>query len=52
MTTSPVLINSHGTLERLGKEKRVGGILTIIKPGLNHSWYEPPLPLYLYLDNE
>ena len=36
--------------ERLGKEKRGGGILTIIKPGLNHSRYKPTLPLYL--DNE
>ena len=38
--------------ERLGKEKKGGGILTIIKPGLNHSRYEPPLPMYSYLDNE
>ena len=28
--------------ERLGKEKK----------GLNHSRYEPPLPMYPYLDNE
>ena len=38
--------------ERIGKEKKGGGILTIVKPGLNHSWYEPPLPMYPYLDNE
>ncbi len=38
--------------ERLGKEKKGGGILTIIKPGLNHSRYEPPLPMHPYLDNE
>ena len=38
--------------ERLGKEKKGGGILTILKPGLNHSRYEPPLPMYPYLDNE
>ena len=38
--------------ERLGTEKKGGGILTIIKPGLNHSRYEPPLPMYPYLDNE
>ena len=38
--------------ERLGKEKKAGGILTIVQPGLNHSWYEPPLPMYPYLDNE
>ena len=38
--------------ERLGKEKKGGGILTIVKPGFNHSRYEPPLPMYPYLDNE
>ena len=38
--------------ERLGKEKKGGGILTIIRPGLNHSRYEPPLPMHPYLDNE
>ena len=38
--------------ERLGKEKKGGGILTIVQPGLNHSRYEPPLPMYPYLDNE
>ena len=38
--------------ERLGKEKKGGGILTITKPGLNHLRYEPLLPINLYLDNE
>jgi len=38
--------------ERLWNEKKGGGILTIVRPGLNHSRYEPPLPMYPYLDNE
>ena len=38
--------------ERLGTEKKGGGILTVVQPGLNHSRYEPPLPMYPYLDNE
>ena len=38
--------------ERLGKENKGGGILTILKPGLNHSHFELPLPMYPYLDNE
>ena len=38
--------------ERLGTEKKGGGILTLIKPGLNHLRYEPLLPMYPYLDNE
>jgi len=32
--------------ERLWKEKKGGGMLTIVQPGLNHSRYEPPLPIH------
>ena len=38
--------------ERLGSVKKGGGLLTIVKPGLNHLRWEPPLPMFPYLDAE
>ena len=38
--------------ERLGSAKNGGGLLTIVKPGLNHLRWEPPLPMFPYLDAE
>ena len=38
--------------ERLGTAKKGGGLITIVKPGLNHLRWEPPLPMFPYLDAE
>ena len=38
--------------EREGRAKKGGGMLTIVKQGVNHSRYSPPLPLFPYLDSE
>jgi hypothetical protein len=38
--------------ERERLAKKGGGLLTIVKRGVNHSRYSPPLPLFPYLDSE
>ena len=47
-------LNKHTVYlkERLGSEKKGGGLITIVKPGLNHLRWEPPLPMHHYLDAE
>ena len=47
-------LNNHSLYfkERGGFEKKGGGLLTIVRDGINHSRYSPPLPLFPYLDTE
>ena len=38
--------------EREGLSKKGGGLMTVVKRGVNHSRYSPPVPLFPYLDSE
>ena len=42
----------HMVLQGEAWERKERWRVTIVQPGLNHSRYEPPLPMYPYLDTE